>query len=113
MSAIPDDLINALEAESRMVRLSSYTAIKQRAHRRGQVFGASDYRRLQGMLDDGLILREGKNHLVVFKKDGKDVWKAVVKKTGDGSEIYLQSLHRSNHDQLRRVSRKFKTIRKD
>ncbi|NKC14724.1 MAG: hypothetical protein GKR94_21825 [Gammaproteobacteria bacterium] len=110
---VPDDVAAALGSDARVVRLSSYTAVKQRAHRRGQQFTATDYQRVQPMLDEGLILEESPGRLQVFKQEAGQIWRAVVKVTEDRREIYLQSLHRSTTTQMGRRARKLKTLRRE
>lgn len=99
VAVVPDKLAKAMGAEAGIVRLSSYTVGKQRAHRRGQNFTAADYRRVQRILDDGHLLKESATHVQAFHEINGQTWKAVVKKTENGDEVYLQSLHRSNPTQ--------------
>jgi len=90
---------------SAIVRLSSYTVVKQRERRRGQKFTAADYRRVQDMLDNGTLFRENNTHVQVFQKTGGQTWKAVVKKTEEGDEVYLQSLHRATAQQMTKAKK--------
>ena len=111
VAVLPPKIKEALGSASGIVRLSSYTVAKQRLHRRGQAFTAVDYQRVQDMLDKGLVLKESATHLQVFKEIEGKIWKAVVKQTKTGDEIYLQSLHRATALQLRGAKRKLKSTR--
>ncbi len=114
VAMVPERLAKAMGAEAGVVRLSSYTVVKQRERRRGQHFTAADYRRVQGLLDGGLVLEESPGKLVVFGRGERhEVWRAVVKATEDRSEIYLQTLHRSNDAQRKNTAAKLKIIREE
>ena len=54
---------------------------------------------------------EGDRHLQIFRRQDGKVWKAVAKRTKDGPEIYLQSVHRTNAKQARRAAKKLKVVR--
>lgn len=111
IGVMPDNLASPLGSEARVVRLSSYTAIKQSERRRGQAFDGSDYKKLQSMMDRGAAFKDGDNHLVLFRNIDGDEWKAVLKRTKDGREVYLESLHRSHARQQRRAGKILKPIR--
>jgi len=105
------DLKAALGAEASILRLSTFTHIKQQAHRRGQAFVPSDYRRVQALMDEGTALQESERLLLLFGEvDGK-LWKAVIKRTEDGRELYLQSLHRATVKQRRREIARHRLVR--
>ena len=105
VAVVPGKLAEAMGTEAGIVRLSSYTVVKQRERRRGQQFTATDYRRVQDMLDNGTLFRENNTHVQVFQKTGGQTWKAVVKKTAQGDEVYLQSLHRATAQQMTKAKK--------
>lgn len=107
VAVVPDDLKSALGASTSIARLSSYTAIKQRANRRGQKFRADDYGRIQELFDSGEVFESRHRHLVIVS----ETWAVVLKKTGDGSEAFIQSLRRSNPKELKALKLKHKKIR--
>ena len=111
VAVVPDKLAKALGGEARVVRLSSYTVVKQREHRRGQKFTAADYRRVQDILDSGKAFKESATHVQVFQETDGQIWKAVVKRTGDGNELYLQSLHRSDDRHIRRAKKRHEKLK--
>ncbi len=111
IALIPDSLAAPLGTEASVVRLSSYTAYKQRQRRRGQGFGAGDYMKAQQLLDRGPAFLDGQNHLVVFGTVDKETWRGIFKRTKDGREIYLETLHRSSARQQRRAKRNLSEIR--
>ena len=113
VAVAPDDLAEAMGVQARAVRLSSYTVVKQRERRRGQGFTAADYRRTQEIIDRGMLVQENDTHVMAFRTFGDEVWKAVLKRTGAGDELYLQSLHRSNQAQRRRALTKHQKIREE
>lgn len=114
VAVLPDDAAEALAVETRITRLSSYTVVKQRERRRGQAFTPADYRRVQAMLDTGLVLDEAPGKLLVFGTGEEgDVWRAAVKATRDRREVYLQTLHRSNPAQRERAAANHRKIREE
>lgn len=110
VAAVDDDLAASIGSASRIVRLSSYTVVKQRARRRSQRFSAGDYARVQSALESGTLLRDGPS-LISFYTDNGTVWRAVVKVTRAGDELYLQSLHRSDHRHLASSRKKLPVVR--
>lgn len=106
VAVLRGDVAKAWEASSRTVLFSDDTAQKQRGQRTDDHPGsssrghpeltASDYLIVQTVLDHGSAVaggRTGNQLIYTHKVDGK-AWKAVVKRTGDGRELYLTSLHR-------------------
>ena len=71
---------------------------------------ASDYARLQRILNEGEVFRDGPHHAIAFlEMDGRP-WRAVIKATRDGSETYLQTLHKAKPDDLARVRKGLRRI---
>ena len=106
-----EDLKAALGSEASVLRLSTFTHIKQQAHRRGQAFTPADYRRVQALLDEGTALQESDRLMLVFGVIEGKLWKAVVKRTESGRELYLQSLHRATAKQRRREIARHRLVR--
>lgn len=111
VGVMPNNLLAALGAKTQIVRLSSYTAIKQTARRRGQKFKVGDYLQVQQILDTGEAYLDKRTHVVVFGNDAEGELKAVFKRTEDRSELYLQSLHRTSPRQRRSAKDQMKQIR--
>ena len=89
-------------------RLSNDTATKQRGSHRD--IAPADYDCVQRILDEGELSRAGPRHAIAFiEMDGRP-WRAVIKATRDGSETYLQTLHKAQPDDLTRARKRLKTI---
>ena len=103
-------VLAAIAARSRTVRLSDGTAEKQRGSHRD--ITPTDYARVQRILDEGEWFRDrhSPRHAIAFiEMDGRP-WRAVVKATRDGSETYLQTLHKAKPDDLARARRSLRRI---
>ena len=46
-----------------------------------------------------------------FLREDRDLWRAVLKSTQDGSETYLTTLHRVDSQRLRNARRHFSSVR--
>ncbi len=110
-AVVPDKLAKAMGTDAGVVRLSSYTVVKQRERRRGQRFAAADYRRVQDILDDGKVFKESATHAQAFKEIDDQIWKVVVKKTVKGDEVYVQSLHRADARHMRKAKKNLEEIK--
>ena len=92
---VDDRLAGAIGARARSVLLSQDTAIKQ--INRGRDLTASDYRRLQTILDRGEVIQETPRHLAYNWADRQGRWwRAVVKATRDGNGLFLLTYHRTS-----------------
>ena len=103
IALMPAAAMRATRAHSHTVRLSPGTAAKQREHHRD--IAPTDYARLQRILDEGEVYRSRHHPRAVeafIEMDGRP-WRAVVKATRDGSETYLQTLHKAKPDDLARA----------
>ena len=88
-------VVKRLASWSGIVRLSGDTAAKQAVYRQGQDFWPEHYAIVQRAIDEGKWFDGDQAlHTVGFVKDGDRWWKATLKRTQDGSPVYLQSLHR-------------------
>ncbi len=80
------------------MRLSGRTAGKQR--RRHGYLKAEDYARVQRILDEGELFHDGNGVIGFIEEEGR-LWRAVVRVFNDGSETYLNTLHRAQPQDLR------------
>ena len=93
-----------------MVRLSIETARKQ-AEKHPDV-KSDDYARVQDLVDQGLVVRQGERTLVfVAETETGQWWRLVVKRTADGRETYLVAFHRIKPNQVRSTERRGEMIR--
>ena len=117
VAVLDNSLKNALSTKSQIVRLSSWTVVKQKDRRRGQEFAGADYQRIQKLLDEGTVLKDESGSLIAFGRqpgsngEADRIWRAVLKPTKDRSEVYLQSLHRSTRRQMSRALRRNRLIK--
>ena len=59
-----------------------------------------DYARAGRILDTGEAFLEGTDRAMGFLEENGRLWRAVVKATADGSEIYLVTLHKAQPHNL-------------
>ena len=100
----------AISGTSRTVRLSGYTTEHQRDRRAGQGFTAADYHRVQRIFDGEEIFRGRDRVAIGFMEEDGRLWRAVVKSTQDGSETYIETLHRARPRDLAAARRRLKKI---
>jgi hypothetical protein len=102
VAVLPPAIAAALGAQGRVAMLSAATATKQLGKRRP----VEAYALAQLALDEGdLWLEHGGTHVAAFIEiDGK-LWQVAIKRTLDGREIYLVSLHRADAKNVRRAAR--------
>ena len=86
---------------ARVVRLSAETV---RTHPRFRELGPADWLRVQRIVDEGAVVREGA-HRTLWIEDGGQLWMTVLKRTRHG-EVYQSSYRRSNRHDLKRLQRK-------
>ena len=84
-------------ARAKAVRLSQATAEKQGA--RHPELSPADYRRIQRMLDEGEVVRQGRRHLVATLRDGDRWYQVVVKVTKDRRGLFIVSYRRARSEQ--------------
>lgn len=86
---------------SRVVLFSGYTAKKGKSTHKD--IKQEDYLKVQWLIENGECTQDGENHLVFSGKvKENEYWKAVVKKTQKGNELYLQTLHRYREEQYKK-----------
>ena len=104
----PDVLLRTIGGRSQTVRLSRYTAAKQR--RVHPDLKPDDYALVQRILDEGELFRTDDRRMVGFVEADGRLWRAAIKSTDDGSETYLATLHRARKRDLRSAERRYKRI---
>ncbi|MDE0389444.1 MAG: hypothetical protein OXI75_12160 [Rhodospirillales bacterium] len=110
VAQLNDRLLAVLGGQSPMVRLSGETAHKQ-AERHPDV-KSNDYDRIQDVVDQGLVVRQGERTLVfVAETEAEQWWRLVVKRTADGRETYLVAFHRIKPNQVRSTARRGEVVR--
>ncbi len=103
------DIQQAFGAKSQLVRLSEQTLDKQ--SRRHSELNIDHYRLLPGIIQSGVVIRQGKNKLALFKREAGKWQKAVVKLTANGEKIYLVSYHQTTAKEVRREMKRGKVLR--
>ena len=110
VARLDNGLLAALGGKSPLVRLSRETARKQ-AERHPDVT-PNDYARIQGVIDQGLVVRQGERTLVlVAETEAGKWWRLVVKRTADGRETYLVAFHRIKPNQVCSTARRGEVVR--
>jgi len=92
----------AIGSKSRILLLSNETAIEKR---RKHKLAVEDFRRIQAMLDKGRWFRQKERNAILFAENDGELWRIVIKSTGDGKEAFVKTLHRSQERQLRNALR--------
>lgn len=88
-----------LEGRSHAVRLSAQTV---RTHPRFAEFTASDWRRVQRLVDRGNVVRSRPRHRLVWTEENDRAWVAVLKET-EAREQYLVSYRRANRRETNKL----------
>jgi len=91
VAVLRGDDMKALDAQSPVVLLSHESLAEHLA--KHPEIGLSDYRKIQRLLDEGKVYRQGENRMVYITLDGV-LYRAVLKRTGDGRKNYFLTLHR-------------------
>ncbi len=109
IGALSADQAAALGATARTVRFSPQTLEKQRG--RHQELTIADYRLLPEIISNPAhALREDDRKVrLLWESDGQ-WWRATVKATGQGNELYVLSLHRLRADDVSSLVGRFAAI---
>ena len=103
-------ILKALGSRSPTVRLSGDTAAKQTVHHTD--LKPDDSGRVQRILDEGEVFLEDNGRFAgIFLEQDGQIWKAVVKRTGNGAETYLTTLHRAQPRDLVLAQHRYKRIK--
>lgn len=96
VAMLPDDLVKVIDADTRVVQFSDYTAEKGR-RKHGEAT-ADQYVRVADMLESGTVAREASTNgtvsLIVQSRD-EAPWRLVLKRTMAGDELFLSTFHRT------------------
>jgi len=95
-------------ATAQVVRLSQDTLLKQR--REHPEIEAAEYALVQAALDRGTVIQDGVTSLV-FVRQGRTLWHAVVKATRSGRALFLTSFRRTTRADLRRAMKRGTVVR--
>ncbi|MGE0256903.1 MAG: hypothetical protein AB7N54_19940 [Alphaproteobacteria bacterium] len=109
VARLPGGLAQAIGARTATVSVSRPTVVKQAKHR--EVTQAA-YGQVQAMIDRGEAIRDRNGDLVLVTRDaGGRLWEAAIKRTGEGGELFLTSLHRSREQRRRSLRRRGEILR--
>ena len=111
VAALDGDLKTRLSASQNAVILSDQTLAKQRRHH--PELTDTEYRLLPDVVNRGLVVAQGDQRLVFFHREGR-IYKAVVKATQDGKELYLVTFHRTDDErELEREKSRGRVVREE
>lgn len=112
----PDD-IAVLDAQSQSVWFSQDSLLKNKGEMPSRSAGhpeltLADYRMIPEIIDQGEVYKRNDEKLIYLLR-GETVYRAVLKKTKDGSENYFLSLFGSSSDAnaIKQVAAKYERIR--
>ena len=110
VAIVPPRVLAAIGGKSRTVRLSPYTAGKQK-HRHKDL-APEDYARVQRILDEGELFMQGNDRVKGFIEEDGRLWSTVAKATKDkdGEKTFLATLHKANEHNLGATRRELKRI---
>lgn len=110
LAVMPDDLVNALGSQSRVVLYSDETAAKMRGKHRDTT--AQDLTRLDDLLHNGRAIQgHSKNSVVVIQEHEGHNWVAVVKVTSLGDELYLSTFYKASARYVKRLTEEYEGVR--
>jgi hypothetical protein len=100
VAVLPDKAARLIGTQASIVRISSETAKKQRAHH--PEIQADEYTEIQQVIDEGEFVQQDEKRLAFFRRLHR--WYVVVlKSTRDGRELYLLSFFRANDRTVRQI----------
>ena len=108
VATAPRRLVEVMGGRSSTVRFSGWTARKQR--RRHKDVNPEDYAYVQQILDGGELFEARGNRIHGYLEIDGRLWRAVVKRSQDGAETYLVSLHKAQPYGLRVARRDLEAI---
>lgn len=109
IAALDDELVAALGAKSRTVRLSRATVEKQLDHH--PEIPEDLYWQVQGLIDSADLVVQDKETALVFISSGDEDYYFAIKTTKDREELYLTSLRRASPRDRKRAKQKGRVIR--
>lgn len=111
MAALDGDLKAHLNAAQNAVLLSKDTLIKQRRHH--PELTDKEYRLLPDLVNKGAVIDLGNGQRLAFFHQAGRLYKAALKATRAGDELYLLSFYRANKNELARDKRRGTVIREE
>lgn len=93
VASVDAELKQRLNAKQNTVLLSAETLNKQR--RNHPELTDNEYRLLPDLINEGAVIEQDNQRVVFFRRNSR-LYKAVVKTTKSGREIYLVSFHRAD-----------------
>lgn len=111
VALMPAHILARIGGKSRTTRLSTWTANKQK--KKHPDIDPGDYARVQRIFDEGEVFQISNQIAIGFIEENGRPWRAVVKSTRDGSQTYLQSLHKAKRGGLRAARRDLKRISRE
>ncbi len=93
--------LEQIGAKTAVISLSKDTLAKQARHH-GEI-GAADYRNVQRVIDDGVVIVDDKDaRSLIYALAQKDGYVVVVKATRSAEAVFLTSLRRMSRDEIKR-----------
>lgn len=102
LAELPAPVIKALGSKTGIVRLSGYSARHAMEHpeiKPGILVAAGE------ALQSGEVFVDGKAAMIFVAIDA-EIYRVVVKSTGDGGELFLETMHRVEERHLRKARRR-------
>lgn len=101
VAILPQRLQEALGAQTRTVWFSTEAAGRQARRRE---LAPEDYAMTQRLLDGGMVTEEAPGRIVAYGEIDGAWWKAIVKMTAKGDELYLTTLRRTHPRQAEKAA---------
>ena len=100
-----------IASKTKMVVLSQETLLKNLKHHPEVTL--HNYQQIQTVIHDAQVVVEKEGRILIFMQQRDDLYFAVVKRTGDGKELYLTSFRQTRLEDARREMARGKVIRND
>lgn len=107
---LPDGLPELIQAQSSRVLLSDDTITKQLV--KHPEIKVDDYRFLPELFRSGLVIQQSSQTLL-FYHVGNTIYRAAVKSTRDGRELFLVSLHKADQSAVNRARNNGNVVREE
>ena len=107
---VDDELATALKANTKTVVISDATMTKQRDHH--PELTVTEYQLLPDMIENGLVIQQVSQRLM-FLRSGNRIYRAIVKSTKDGNQLFIVSFHRTDAKRLNRDKKKGQILREE
>lgn len=107
---LPKDLSEAMGSKTQQVYLSSDDISKQLD--KHPEINLTDYRNLPEIFERGLVFKQ-KDRTIVIIHLGDNVYRAAVRVTTNGDELYLKSLVKTTDKEVEKLKRNYEVIREE